>query len=115
MYSERRFQNTLARPNLLKVLKVLLSMPFSNAAVERVFSQLKLIKTDQRASLKQESLLALLRTKMTLLKSDRIDGPATVNLEPSNEMLSLHKTMVTNADNDEVTKLKKEFLKKIAI
>ena len=115
VFREKRFQNELARPNLVKVLKVLLSLPFSNAAVERVFSQLKLIKTDQRASLKQESLLALLTTKMTLLKSDHMDGPATVNLEPSNEMLSLHKTMVTNADNDEVTKLKKEFLKKITI
>ena len=96
--------------SLDKVLKVLLSLPFSNAAVERVFSQLKLIKTGHRASLKQESLLALLTTKMTLLKcDDHMDVPATINLEPSKEMLSLHKTMVTNVDNDEVTTLRKEF------
>ncbi len=114
VFEEKRLHNELARPNLVKVLKVLLSWPFSNAAVERVFSQLKLIKTDRRASLKQESLLALLTTKMTLLKcDDHMDVPATVNLEPSKEMLSLHKTMVTNADNDEVTTPRKEFLKKI--
>ena len=111
VFSERKSANEheLARPNLIKVLKVLLSLPFSNAGVERVFSQLKLIKTDHRSSLKQESLLALLSTKM-FLKSDSL---ASVKLEPSKDMLTLHKNMVTNADNDDVTELRKNFLKKI--
>ena len=111
VFSERKSANEhqLARPILIKVLKVLLSLPFFNAGVERVFSQLKLIKTDHRSSLKQESLLALLSTKM-FLKSDSL---ASVKLEPSKDMLTLHKNMVTNADNDDVTELRKNFLKKI--
>ena len=55
-------------PHLTKVMKVLLSLPFSNVAAERLFSQLKLVKTDHRSSLKQESLVALLTTKMALTK-----------------------------------------------
>ena len=35
-------------PTFTKVVTTLLSLPFSNAAVERVFSQLKLIKNDRR-------------------------------------------------------------------
>lgn len=89
-----------------------MSLPFSNAGVERVFSQLKLIKTDHKSCLKQESLLALLTIKMILLKSDNL---ATAKLEPSKDMLSLHKKMVTNADNDEVNHLRKELLKKLNI
>ena len=69
VFTEKRLasDHELARPNLVKVV---LSLPFSNAAVERVFSQLKLIKTDHRSCLKQESLLALLSTKIILLKSN---------------------------------------------
>lgn len=114
VFSEKKStnENELARPSLVKVLKILMSLPFSNAGVERVFSQLKLIKTDHRSCLKQESLLALLTTKMVHLKSDNL---ATVKLEPSKDMLSLHKKIVTNADNDEVSHLRKEFLKKLNI
>jgi hypothetical protein len=46
------------------------------------------------------------------LKSDNL---ASVKLEPSKDMLSLHKKMVTNADNDDVKQLRKDFLKKINI
>ena len=60
--SERKsaYEHELARPNLIKVL---LLLPFSNAGVEIVFSQLKLIKTDHMSSLKQESLLAYYQQK----------------------------------------------------
>ena len=46
VFTERLTENEhdLARPNLVKVVKVLLSLPFSNAGVERVFSQLRLSK-----------------------------------------------------------------------
>ncbi|XP_028409123.1 uncharacterized protein LOC114531710 [Dendronephthya gigantea] len=113
VFHERKSVNEheLARPNLVKVLKVLLSLPYSNAGVERVFSQLKLIKTDHRSCLKQESLLALLTTKLTLLKSNN----SSVKLVPSRDMLNLHKKMVTNADNDDVNQLRKDFLKKMNI
>jgi hypothetical protein len=114
VFTEKRSasDHELARPNLVKVVKVLLSLPFSNAAVERVFSQLKLIKTDHRSCLKQESLLALLSTKMMLLKFNNL---ASVKLEPSKDILRLHKDMVANADNDDVNQLRKDFLKKINI
>ena len=46
VFKAKKTANELATPNLVKVVKVLLSLPFSNAQVERVFSQLKLIKTD---------------------------------------------------------------------
>ena len=105
-------ERDLAGPNLFKVVKVLFSFPFSKAGVERVFSQLKLIKTNHRSSLKQDSLLALLSTKMMILKSDNL---ASIRLEPSKEMFTLHKNMVINADNDDVWELRKDFLKKINI
>ena len=42
----------------------LLVLPHSSAAVERVFSQVKLIKTDIRNRLSTESLNGILLTKM---------------------------------------------------
>lgn len=50
-------------PNLMKVVGCVMSLPHSNAAVERVFSQLNLIKTDLRNSLKPCSLVSLLHIK----------------------------------------------------
>ena len=45
---KERSLDELAQPNLVKVVKVLLSLPYSNVAVERVFNQqsnqLKLFK-----------------------------------------------------------------------
>jgi hypothetical protein len=61
-------------PALTIVVTTLLSLPFSNAAVERVFSQLKLIKNDRRSALKQESLLALLSTKVIVLEKGKTTG-----------------------------------------
>ena len=60
VFKERGSSGRPRYPQLTKVIKVLLSLPFSNVAAERLFSQLKLVKTDHRASLKQESLVALL-------------------------------------------------------
>lgn len=50
-------------PNLSKVVGCALALPHSNAAVERVFSQVSLIKTDLRNSLKTASLVSLLHVK----------------------------------------------------
>ena len=100
---------------MVKLVKTLLSLPYSNAAVERVFSQLKLIKTDHRASLKRESLLALLTTKMTLLKSNPSPTLRTITFEPKKDMLILYREMKSDADNDQVAELRKEFIKKLNI
>jgi hypothetical protein len=118
VFKAKKTAHELATPNLVKVVKVLLSLPFSNAAVERVFSQLKLVKTDHRSNLKQESLLGLLTTKMTLLKSrsgEHSNVSQTVNLEPTKEMLNLYKNMKSNANNDEVAELQKDFIRKCNI
>ena len=92
-------------PILTKVVFTALSSPFLNAAVERVFSQLKLIKCNQRATLKQESLLALLPTKYFFLKEGKRQA---VMMDPSSEMLNLHiyKRMKPNADDEETGKLR---------
>ena len=52
--------------NLSKVVGCAMSLPHSNASVERTFSHLRWIKTDQRNSLKNASLVSLLHTKYGL-------------------------------------------------
>jgi len=52
----------LKYPNLRKVVACLMSLPFSNAPMERLFSALKNVKSDCRNSLKRESLAGLLHT-----------------------------------------------------
>ena len=94
-------------PNLSKVVAVLFSLPFSNASVERVFSQLKLIKSDHRAALKQESLIGLMMTKLTF--QDKGPGQAA-KLDPPQKMIKLHKNMKASADNEDAAKLRKSFL-----
>ena len=54
--------------HLRKLVSIMFSFPFSNASVERLFGRIKLVKTDNRACLKQESLLALIRSKKTISK-----------------------------------------------
>eukprot|EP00794_Sanderia_malayensis_P002258 gene2258-2586_t len=63
-YEEQNSGGGKINANLAKVIGVLLWFPFSNAVAERLFSQLSLIKKKQRASLKHESLVALLQAKM---------------------------------------------------
>ncbi len=50
-------------PNLAELMVNLLVLPHSSAAVERIFSQVKLIKTDLRNRLNTESINALLLSK----------------------------------------------------
>ena len=79
-----------------------------NAAVERLCSQLSLIKNKQRGSLKNESLLALLQAT-TYLK-DRGSSQAG-KYEPTKEMLSLHRKMLSNATDSTAEELRRNFLK----
>lgn len=53
-------------PNLAKVVGCSLSLPHSNASVERIFSHLRRVKTDIRSRLKSSSLVSLLHTKKGL-------------------------------------------------
>ncbi|KAJ8041329.1 hypothetical protein HOLleu_12119 [Holothuria leucospilota] len=100
-------QGNVMFPNLRKIVSVLLPLPFSNAAVERVFSQLKLIKNDHRSCLKQESLLGLLVTKFSLKQQGKMQA---AQMDPSKTMLQLHSKMKSNADDAEVAELRKTFL-----
>lgn len=48
-------------PNLSKFVGFIFSLPFSNVPVERVFSQMRLVKTKQRNSLHNTTLASLLQ------------------------------------------------------
>ncbi|KAF9417162.1 hypothetical protein HW555_005673 [Spodoptera exigua] len=77
-------------PNLKEIIKVLLVLPFSNACVERVFSQLKLIKSDQRNRLNTDTIAALMATKAAVKN-------ATI-FEPSKALM--HAKIKCNTDGD---------------
>ncbi|XP_014299066.2 uncharacterized protein LOC106693944 [Microplitis demolitor] len=68
--------------NLKKVINFLLILPFSNASVERIFSDVKNIKTDHRNNLSTETLKSILITKNFISKDSEI-----INFEPTNEMI----------------------------
>ena len=96
-------------PNLIKFFATLSSLPFSNAAVERVFSQLKLVKTDHRNSLKSMSLVSLLQSKLSL----KNQGVTAASLQPNKELLKLARDAKSDATDEQVKGLRKEFLKDI--
>jgi hypothetical protein len=66
-------------PHLSNVVAALMSMPFANAPVERVFSQLRLIKSDRRNSMKEETLSALLHTKCAIQDMKKINPDSMPN------------------------------------
>lgn len=107
IFNQKDAVGNISYPNLNKVITILLSFPFSNAAVERVFSQLKLIKNDNRTSLKQESLVGLLVTKLSFQQHG---CQQAAKLNPCKAMVKLHSRMKANASNDEVATLRQQFL-----
>lgn len=79
VFSQRNAANLPCFPNLKVVMSTLLSLPFSNASVERCFSKLNLIKNKQRTKLKNETLKGLMHMIYHLknnLTSDRLDTNA---------------------------------------
>ena len=93
-------------PMLLKFIEILASYPFSNAAVERVFSMLKLVKTDHHSSLKASCLVSLLQCKMAM-KNNNLKS---ASLKPSSLALKLATKLKSSATDEEAQKLKKTFL-----
>ena len=61
-------------PGLLRVSQLIFSLPFSNGHVERLFSTLKLVKTERRTQLQMETLSDLLEI--------RVEGPPLANFSP---------------------------------
>lgn len=96
-------------PALISFVGILSSLPFANAAVERVFSQLKLVKTDHRNLLKSTSLVSLLQSKMGM-KNRHVSA---ASLKLNKEMLQLAANMKSNATDAQVKELRKEFLSKL--
>ena len=93
---------------LIRFVSILASLPSSNVSVERLFSQLKMIKTDQTNSLKSSSLVSLLQAKIGM-KNHHVNA-ATLTTQ---EMLHLVANMKANATDEETKKLRKEFLSKL--
>ena len=67
-------------PNVLQLSELLFSLPFSNAHVERIFSTLKVIKTERRTQLKRQTLSDLLEIQ--------VEGPPLAEFSP-NEAVKL--------------------------
>ena len=66
--------------NLVAIAQLLFSLPFSTAKVERLFSRLKLIKTDRRTSLSQKTLSDLLEVSVEGTELENFDSSAAVQL-----------------------------------
>ena len=92
----------------MKVIGYLMSLPSSNAAVERLFNELKLLKTTTRNSLKRESLVGLIHTKEGL----KVYGVQPHNLIVNGELSRLLKTVKSNATDAEASALIQKQLSK---
>lgn len=69
-------------PNLKNTFSLLFVLPFSNASVERVFSDLFNIKTDKRNLLSTDTIRGLLATADGIKKNEGI-----LNFTPTKDML----------------------------
>jgi hypothetical protein len=97
-------------PLLMAFVSILASLPFSNVSVEIIFSQLKLVKTDQRNSLKSTSLVSLLQAKMRM-KNEHLTA---ASLRVHKGMLELAAKMKSYATDEETKELRKELLSKLS-
>ena len=97
-------------PVLMEFVGILASLPFSNASVERIFSQFKLVKTDQKNSLKSTSLVSLLQAKMRM----KNEHQTAASLRVDKGMLELAVKMKSCATDDETKELRKELLSKLS-
>ena len=66
--------------NTLTLAKLLFSLPVSNGKLERIFSQLNLIKTNKRATLANESLQDLLALNSEKLEISEFDPDQAIRL-----------------------------------
>jgi len=85
VFSLKNDANELIFPNLKKVFSLLLVLPFSNASVERIFSNVFNIKTDKRNLLNTDTLRSILATKDGIAKSG-----GCLNFTPTKKMLNFN-------------------------
>ena len=76
-----------------------MSLPFSNAPVERLFSALKIVKSDCKNTLKRESLVGLLHTQQWM-KSYNLPAEK-LNVADHPELLKLVRKVKSNATDSE--------------
>ena len=81
-------------PTISKLTKSLLSLPHSNAEVERVFSQVALMKTKLRNSLKSSTLDSILITKQSLPSS-------CVDFKPDQDMYRRMKNSMYDSETSD--------------
>ncbi|KAF2889212.1 hypothetical protein ILUMI_16961 [Ignelater luminosus] len=77
------------------VMSLLLILPFSNASVERKFSDLKNLKTENRNRLNTDTVVSLMATRGEIKK---LDG--SVKFNPSSKMLATKKKVSDLKDKD---------------
>lgn len=95
--------------SLRKVVGCMMSLPCSNAPVERLFSALKHIKTENRNSLKRESIVGLLHGREGMaslgISADKL------NVQDHPKLLKLLRDVKSNATDSEARDLIAEKLK----
>ena len=69
---------------MLKVVELLFTLLVSNGHLEKVFSQVKLIKTNNRTSLHENTLDQLIRIN--------VEGPPLVNWDPKFQSVCGYRT-----------------------
>ena len=80
----------------------MMSLPSSNAAVERLFSELKLVKSATRNSLKRESLVGLIHVKEGLNVRSLSAHDLTVNKKELSNHLKNVKSNATDTQANEL-------------
>lgn len=94
-------------PNLRKVVACVMSLPFSNASVERLFSLLKLIKTSMRNALKRETLVGLMHANEGM----KVHGVHAHQVALDEDFLRMVKNVKSNLTDSQVRELIREELK----
>lgn len=85
-----------------------MSLPFSNASVERLFSLLKLIKTSMRNALKRETLVGLMHANEGM----KVHGVHAHQVELDEDFVRMVKNVKSNLTDSQVRELITEELKK---
>ena len=100
---QKSVAGNLKYKRLSKVIGCLISLPFANAPVERLFSSLKAIKTDHRNRSKQGSVVGLLHTRHGL-KSLNVPVDK-LSLADHPRLLKLIRNVKSNATDAEAHQL----------
>ena len=97
--------------NLIKLITVCRPFLHSNASSKRLFSQIKLIKSDNRASMNHKMLLTLTRSKKHIQSRASVSGNSAANFEPSSEIIRRHSKMNASAGDSLCNELRRKFMK----